>query len=80
VKFVIASEEDYYWSRDVVRNERIPTQTILFSPVQPAANCPGEFPGVHLQWLADQIIRDGLNVRLQIQLHKIIWGSDIRGV
>ncbi len=80
VKFVIASEEDYYWSRDVVRNERIPAQTILFSPVHQAANCPGEFPGIQLQWLAEQIIRDGLDVRLQIQLHKLIWGSDIRGV
>lgn len=80
VKFVIASEEDYFWSRDVVRNERIPARTILFSPVQQAAHCPGKFPGVRLQWLAEQIIRDRLDVRLQVQLHKIIWGSDVRGV
>jgi 7-carboxy-7-deazaguanine synthase len=80
IKFVIASEEDYSWARDVVRNERLPVQTILFSPVQAASGSPGKVPGVQLRWLAEQIIADGLNVRLQVQLHKIIWGSDIRGV
>jgi 7-carboxy-7-deazaguanine synthase len=80
VKFVIASEGDYVWARDLVRSGVIPTREILFSPALPARDTPGTYPGVRLDWLAHRIVEDRLPVRFQYQLHKLIWGSDARGV
>ena len=80
IKFVIASQEDYFWARGIVGSRALPVGTILFSPAQPASGAPGKFAGVELRWLAEQIVKDRLGVRLQVQLHKLIWGSDIRGV
>jgi 7-carboxy-7-deazaguanine synthase len=80
VKFVIASQEDYAWARDIVRSGVIPTQEILFSPAVPALGSPGQFPGVEPRWLAEKIIEDQLPVRLQFQIHKLLWGPDRKGV
>ena len=80
VKFVIASESDYAWARDLVRSETIPVKEILFSPVGPSGGAPGSYPGISAQVLAERILADRLRVRMQIQLHKIIWGADARGV
>lgn len=70
IKFVLASRADYEWAREVVHTRLSNLHTpILFSPVwnqlEPAQ-------------LAAWIIADGLPVRLQVQLHKILWG-DRRG-
>jgi 7-carboxy-7-deazaguanine synthase len=80
VKFVIASESDYSWARDIVRSHRFPVREILFSPVMRTAGAPGEFPGVEPRWLAERILEDRLPVRMQLQLHKILWGADRTGV
>lgn len=81
IKFVIASEDDYFWSRDLVREKKLDQKNlVLFSPVQPVKTAPGKFPGVELKWLAERMIEDKLNVRLQTQLHKAIWGGDVTGV
>jgi 7-carboxy-7-deazaguanine synthase len=80
VKFVIASVEDYAWAQELVRSTSIPTREILFSPAVPARNSPGRFPGVEPRWLAEKIIEDQLPVRLQLQLHKLLWGADRKGV
>ncbi|MEO5968425.1 MAG: radical SAM protein [Bdellovibrionia bacterium] len=77
VKFVIASVEDYDWAKQWIA--KIPTQEILFSAANPAPETPGSFPGVESKWLAEKILADKLPVRLQIQLHKVLWGS-LRGV
>ena len=71
-KFVITSRTDYEWSRTVVL-ERLRTKpnTLLFSPSH------GELAA---QELARWILDDGLPVRLQLQIHKYIWGADVRGV
>jgi 7-carboxy-7-deazaguanine synthase len=71
-KFVISSRKDYEWSGGVVR-ERLAGKpnTILFSPSH------DDLPPVDL---ARWILEDGLEVRLQIQLHKYVWGPDVRGV
>jgi len=55
---------------------------VLFSGAQPAEGAPGfgEYPGVELRWLAESILSDRLPVRLQVQLHKLIWGAQTRGV
>jgi 7-carboxy-7-deazaguanine synthase len=80
VKFVIASPEDYEWAKNIVLTENLPTQEILFSAALPALNSPGTFEGVSATWLAEQILTDRLPVRLQVQLHKILWGRDRAGV
>ena len=67
IKFVLAGRADYEWARDVLRAERLERICpVLFSPVQ------GELPP---EDLAEWILADRLPVRMQVQLHKILWGS-----
>ena len=80
IKFVIASQDDYRWAKSIVESENLPCREILFSPALPAKNSPGNFPGVEPQWLAEQILKDRLPVRFQLQIHKYIWGADKTGV
>lgn len=69
-KFVLGGREDYEWARAVVY-DRLLTGTILMSPVY------GELSLADLsRWVLD----DGLDVRVQTQLHKVIWGPNKRGV
>lgn len=72
VKFVLADEQDYEWARDLVQQRRL------------AERCPILFSVVHgslsLRVLADRVLADRLPVRVQTQLHKLIWGADERGV
>jgi len=64
VKFVVGSREDYEWAKDVINGMGIASRCkVLMSPSHGVIQ-PGE--------LADWIIDDGLDVRLQIQLHKYI--------
>lgn len=79
IKFVIASDQDYLWAKEIVLSKNLPCE-VLFSPALPAINAPGKFPGVSPKWLAERILEDRLPVRLQIQLHKIVWGPDCQGV
>jgi 7-carboxy-7-deazaguanine synthase len=81
IKFVIASEQDYAWARELVRGGTLPEECeVLFSPAVPAKGQPGRFPGVSAKWLAERILEDRLPARLQIQLHKYLWGADRTGV
>ncbi len=68
VKFVIADRGDYEWSRDRLREHELDGRVgeILFSPVH------GQMPPGDL---ADWIVKDRLPVRMQVQLHKILWGD-----
>ena len=69
-KFVLSSEDDFCWSRDFIR-ERLPESTeILFSPVVERLSAAR---------LAELILQEHLPVRLQLQLHKIIWPEVDRG-
>ena len=71
-KFVISSRGDYDWSKQVyIEKLRNKPNPVLFSPSH------DELPSVNL---AKWILEDGLPVRLQLQLHKYIWGADVRGV
>lgn len=67
LKFVLASEADYRWATDVLR-EKKPEQCcpVLFSPVQGRLD-PAQ--------LAEWVLRDQLPVRFQLQLHKVLWGA-----
>ena len=80
LKFVIASPEDYAWAKLIITKESLPTDEVLMSPAMAAKNSPGTFPGVTPKWLAEKILEDRLPVRMQIQLHKYIWGADTHGV
>jgi 7-carboxy-7-deazaguanine synthase len=73
VKFVIASRRDYEWARGVVREHALVSQckAVLFSPVWDRVN-PKD--------LAAWILEDGLAVRMQLQMHKVVWGAETKGV
>lgn len=77
VKFVILDRADYEFAREVVRSHRIPTRTILFSPATAAHRVKAALDPAEL---AAWILKDGLDVRLQIQVHKIIWPGVDRGI
>ena len=84
IKFVITSMRDYEWARDMVqswiRDEKMPTREILFSPALAAKGSPGAYEGVNPRELAERILEDQLPVRFQYQLHKLLWGADTKGV
>jgi 7-carboxy-7-deazaguanine synthase len=73
VKFVIGSRVDYEWSRENVWKYDLADRagTVLFSGVH------GSLP---LEELAAWVLEDKLPVRMQVQLHKIIWPEVLRGV
>ena len=69
VKFVICNDDDYVWAKRQVEQYRLAEKCqILFSPST----------GNIQQQLYEQILTDNLPVRLQIQLHKYLWG-DVAG-
>jgi len=70
VKCVLADREDYLFAREVTARVR-ECRTVLFSPVTGSLD-PAE--------LAAWMVADRLRARLGLQLHKIIWGPDTRGV
>jgi 7-carboxy-7-deazaguanine synthase len=72
IKFVISSRRDYEWSKLKMSEFGLADRhTVLFSPV---------WERVAPEDLAGWILADGLDVRMQLQLHKILWGADTRGV
>jgi 7-carboxy-7-deazaguanine synthase len=79
IKFVITSKTDYEWARELVI-KGLPTQEVLFSPAFVAAGSPGTFEGIAPLDLAELILKDQLPVRFQLQLHKLLWGADTKGV
>jgi 7-carboxy-7-deazaguanine synthase len=72
VKFVIADRADYEFARDVVSNKLAARSgAVLFSPVHGALD-----PKTLSEW----VLADRLPVRVQLQLHKLIWDPATRGV
>lgn len=72
VKFVLSSRRDYEWARQIAEEHRLAARSnILFSPV--AGKLP---PATLAEWL----LADGLQARLQLQLHTILWPDRTRGV
>lgn len=67
VKFVLCGEDDYLWARSVVAEHALATRCpVLFSP---------SFHDLPPARLAEWILRDRLPVRMQLQLHKQLWGE-----
>ena len=72
IKFVIGNKEDYDWSKKMINKYKLNKLCpILFSPV---------YNKLNLKNLSKWILKDGINVRLQSQLHKDIWGPEKTGV
>ena len=68
VKFVIADRVDYEWSVDTLRRYNLVERTqVLFSPSH-GVLAPRQ--------LAEWVLADRLSVRMQVQLHKVIWGEE----
>ncbi len=73
VKFVIGGREDYDFAKEILKHINLPPLRITrihFSPILEKIE-----PKVLAEWILD----DYLNVRLHLQLHKIIWGLNQRG-
>ena len=67
IKFVICDEADYLWAKQMLLERNLPALCeVLFSP---------SYEQLPLQQLADWILADRLPVRMQVQLHKYIWGD-----
>lgn len=72
VKFVITSEEDFRWSAGVIRSRGLEGRVaILFSAV---------WGLVEPRDLARWLLASGLDARLSLQIHKVLWGAEARGV
>jgi 7-carboxy-7-deazaguanine synthase len=78
IKFVVKDRADYEWARDVIRERGLDQRVsdgslraLLMSPVW------GE---IDLEAFAGWILEDGLPVRFQVQVHKLIWGAEATGV
>lgn len=71
LKFVVSSLEDYQWAKKIILEYNlIEKSKILISPV---------YNKLHPRILAEWILQDKLNIRLQIQLHKTIWFNQKQG-
>ncbi|MBK6618272.1 MAG: 7-carboxy-7-deazaguanine synthase QueE [Nitrosomonas sp.] len=67
LKFVLCDQNDYHWAKQVIHDNKLDQICpILFSPV---------FQQLDPAALASWILQDQLPVRLQLQLHKLIWGE-----
>jgi 7-carboxy-7-deazaguanine synthase len=73
VKFVVAGREDWEYALRVIREYDLEKRAhaLLISPVWGATD---------LKELAELVASSGLDVRMQLQLHKYIWGPDVHGV
>jgi 7-carboxy-7-deazaguanine synthase len=90
IKFVIGTVEDYEWARRQIAEHRLNLVCpLLFSWVHSLApeqqnkslkKVPAGQTAVSRRELAERIIADALPVRFQVQLHKIIWPPEQRGV
>ena len=71
LKFVIGTRADYDWAASIVREHELSRLPVLFSPVW------GE---IDFAALAQWILEDRLPVRMQVQLHKVLWPHVERGI
>lgn len=67
IKFVLGDQADYQWTKQIIQQYQLTDKcTVLLSPVH---------DGLNATHLAEWILRDNLAVRLQVQLHKILWNN-----
>ncbi|HEX5337010.1 MAG TPA: 7-carboxy-7-deazaguanine synthase QueE [Gallionella sp.] len=67
IKFVLCDEQDYQWAKQIIGQHRLDEKCeVLFSPAHGSLNATQ---------LAEWILRDRLPVRMQLQLHKLLWDN-----
>ena len=73
VKFVIANRADWDYAIDVIKRYELEqrSKAVLISPA---------WDEIDLKDLAEWVASSGLNVRMQLQIHKYVWGPEARGV
>ncbi len=72
VKFVIGNREDFDWAKDKITEYSLDKIcTLLFSPT---------FGEIDPQLIVEWILADNLPVRMQMQMHKMIWSPEEKGV
>ena len=73
VKFVIADISDWEFAKGIIEKYDLVgrSKEVLISPMHGVEN---------LAEIAEAVSQSGLRVRLNLQLHKYIWGADTRGV
>lgn len=73
VKFVVAGMEDWEYAQEIIAKYDLVNRTkeVLISPVHGIKN---------LAEIAEAVSQSGLKLRLNLQLHKYIWGADVHGV
>ncbi len=68
IKFVLCDENDYQWAKEILSQHRLAEKCeVTFSPAQGSLDATR---------LAEWILRDRLAVRMQVQLHKILWPNE----
>jgi 7-carboxy-7-deazaguanine synthase len=72
VKFVVSDRADFDWSLEVIRRHNLTARVPVLMAAAHGRVAPAE--------LAAWVLESALPLRLQLQLHKIIWGPDARGV
>jgi 7-carboxy-7-deazaguanine synthase len=85
IKFVLSDREDYEFARDFTRCHQLPSRvrSVIFSPAFHKDAAGGRDTSHCLldpQQLAEWILADGLDVRLGLQIHKLIWEPSMKGV
>lgn len=70
IKFVIGSRDDYEWTKNII-DKYYKRGMITLSPI---------FQEIDPKEIINWILEDGLDVRFQIQIHKVIWNPEDRGV
>lgn len=69
IKFVLCDEADYEWAKKVLQEHQLEQRCdVLFSPAQGQLSARD---------VAEWILRDHLPVRMQVQLHKLLWGNEV---
>ena len=72
IKFVVGDKEDYDWSKKIIKKYNLENKCLLLmSPV---------YDKIDKEKIISWILKDNLNIRFQIQLHKEIWDKDKKGV
>lgn len=90
VKFVIGTMQDYQWAKDIIEQHRLSSICqVLISWVEPLKPeqqhkslkpVPAGHQPISRRELVERILVDALPVRFQVQLHKVIWPPEARGV
>lgn len=71
VKFIVADIKDYSFTKKIIIEKELMNKiNVIITPVG----------GVNCQWIVAKILKDHLNVRIGLQIHKVIFGSKKRGV